>query len=60
MLRYAGGALMFALIWASIAYIRGGITDWRELGGAVFVFVVLGTLLCLLVRQVLNIINKVK
>mgnify|MGYP007062773441 FL=1 len=58
MLRYAGGALIFGLIWASIAYIRHGITDWRVLAANVVVFVIVGTLVCALVRYVLNILNN--
>jgi hypothetical protein len=58
MLRYATGALLFGLIWASIAYIRHGITDWRVLAANVFVFVVVGTLVCLVVSYVINAIKS--
>lgn len=60
MLRYATGALLFGLIWASIAYIRHGITDWRVLTANVIVFVIVGTLVCALVRYVMTIINSHK
>ncbi len=57
MLRYATGALLFGLIWASIAYIRHGITDWRVLVANVLVFVVVGTLVCLLLSYVIKAIK---
>ena len=60
MLRYATGALLFGLIWASIAYIRHGITDWRILAANVVVFVIVGTLVCALVAYVIKAIQSHK
>ena len=60
MLRYATGALLFGLIWASIAYIRHGITYWRILAANVVVFVIVGTLVCALVAYVIKAIQSHK
>jgi hypothetical protein len=54
MARYALGALLFGLVWASIAYIRHGITDFRVLAANVLIFVILGTAICWLIAFVIK------
>lgn len=43
--RYVVGAFLFGLIWATIAYTQQGITDFRQLGVGILVFVVFGSAL---------------
>ncbi|MEK9683816.1 MAG: hypothetical protein VW226_04655 [Rhodospirillaceae bacterium] len=43
--RYVTGAILFALIWAAIAYVNGGIRDFRVLAIGVIAFIILGSLL---------------
>ena len=47
-------AFLFALIWASIQYTQGRITDLTVLAVDVAVFVVLGAALYLIVQQVVR------
>ena len=43
--RYVLGAFLFGLVWASIAYTQGHITDFQQLAIGVLVFVVVGSAL---------------
>lgn len=43
--RYVVGAFLFGLVWASIAYTQGHITDIRQLAIGVLIFVVVGSAL---------------
>ena len=43
--RYVIGAFLFGIVWASIAYTQGHITDLRQLAVGVLVFVVAGSAL---------------
>lgn len=60
MARYAGGALLFSFIYASIQYSQGNITDLKVLAAHIFVFVVLGTAICLLLSFVMKTIRNIK
>ncbi len=50
-LRYLTVAFCFALIWASIQYTQGRITDLAILATYMVVFVVLGSVLCWAVEK---------
>ena len=43
--RYVVGAFLFSLIWASIAYTQGHITDFRILLIGIVFFVIVGSLI---------------
>ena len=43
--RYVVGAFLFGLVWASIAYTQGHITDLGRLAVGVVIFAVLGSAL---------------
>ena len=43
--RYVVGAFLFALIWASIVYTQGKVTDLRSLAIMIVIFSVLGSAL---------------
>ena len=43
--RYILGAFLFGLVWASIAYTQGHITDFRQLAIGVLFFIVFGSAL---------------
>ncbi len=47
-------ACCFGLIWASIQYTQGRITDWRILAVYLVVFVVVGAVLCWGVQELVN------
>ncbi len=47
-------AFCFGLIWASIQYTQGRITDWRVLAVLLLVFVVVGAMLCWGVQELVN------
>lgn len=48
--RVFGFALLFGLVWVSLAYFQNKITDWRQLLGGFLLFVVVGPALAWLVR----------
>lgn len=52
--RYIVVAFCFALIWASIQYTQGRITDLRVLGINMAVFVAIGTVLCWAVEKIVR------
>ena len=52
--RYIVVAFCFALIWASIQYTQGRITDLRVLAINVAVFVAIGTVLCWTVENIVR------
>ena len=60
MARYAGGALLFSFIYASIQYSQGNITNLTVLASHIIVFVILGTAICGLVSFVIKTIQKHK
>lgn len=43
--RYVVGAFLFGLIWASIAYTQGHITDFQKLAAGVLIIFVFGSAL---------------
>ena len=43
--RYVVGAFLFGLLWASIVYTRGKVTDFGDLAIGILFFVVFGSLL---------------
>ena len=51
MQRFVTVAFLFGLIWASIQYTQGRITDFKVLAVQVAVFVVLGAGLCWIVQK---------
>jgi hypothetical protein len=60
MARYAGGALLFSFVYASIQYSQGNITDLKVLASHIFIFVVLGTAISGLVAFVIKSIRNIK
>ena len=52
--RYIVVAFCFALIWASIQYTQGRITDFRVLAINMAVFVAIGTVLCWTVEKIVR------
>ncbi len=53
MQKYVTVSFLFALIWASIQYTQGRITDFAVLAVNVAVFVVLGSGICWIVQRIL-------
>ena len=54
MVRYITVASCFALIWASIQYTQGRITDLAILATDMVVFVILGSVLCWTVEKIVH------
>ncbi len=53
-LRYLTVASCFALIWASIQYTQGRITDLTILAANMAIFVLFGTVLCWTVEKIVH------
>ena len=54
--RYVTGAVLFAFIWAAIAYVNGGIKDLRVLAIGVVAFIIFGSILSWILHELLNLI----
>ena len=52
--RYVVGAFLFGLIWATIVYTQGSITDLRRLSILVLLFGILGSALSWLLTRILE------
>ena len=52
--RYVTGAILFALIWASIVYVNGTMTHLPTLAVMVLIFVVVGSVLSWVLTLIVN------